>query len=279
MIRHEITVMGKRAVYWERNPHGHRTIVCIHGFRGNHKGLTDFSQYLDGFRLILPDLPGYGESGALNTAHTMEHYAEWLDEFVGALGLHDWISWSHSYGGIPALMQAAEGKNKPSLLVGANLAAIHNGPGFLVSTMYYKAALRMPYEMRRRWVASRYLDRTTGRWLFTVVTTRRRLELMDRGSRNLAILKPNVVIEQYLSGLKTPLEEYARKVKAPVLIIAGAKDIIVPVKRLEKLVSSIPDGTLTIMPALGHLSPIEAPAETAAITKRYINGRQNPGEV
>jgi pimeloyl-ACP methyl ester carboxylesterase len=270
--------MGKRAVYWERNPHGHKTIVCIHGFRGNHKGLTDFSQYLDGYRLILPDLPGYGESEPLDTTHTMEHYAEWLDDFVGALGVHDWVSWSHSYSGVLALIQAAQGKNKPELVVAANLAALRGGIGSVISTMYYKMARLMPYEMRRRWVASRFVDRATGRWLFTVVTTKRRLELMARGTRNLSTLRPNVVIEEYLSGVKAPVAKYAQAVKVPVLVIAGAKDIIVPVKRLEKLVSVMPDGTLVIMPALGHLTPIETPAETAAITKRYINGRQLPGE-
>src|SRR5882672_5937817 len=124
MIRHEIIVMGKRTVYWERNPHWPHAVVMLHGFRGNHKGLTDMAQHMAGYRLILPDLPGYGESEPLEVAHTLVHYAAWLDEFVAALELRDFVVWSHSYSGSIALIQAARGRHKPLGMVSVSLAAI-----------------------------------------------------------------------------------------------------------------------------------------------------------
>src|SRR5436189_198975 len=85
-------------------------------------------------------------------------------------------------------------------------------------------------------------------------------------------LWPRVVTEEYMSALDTDLEYFAARVKVPVLMIAGAKDIIVPLKRLEHLVSVVPDGTLVVMEDQGHLAPIERPAATATISKRFING-------
>ena len=265
-------VMGKEVAYWERNPNWPQTIVMLHGFRGNHKGLTDMTQHFPGFRLILPDLPGYGESEPLDVGHTITNYAWWLDEFVAALGLEDWVSWSHSYSGCIALVQAAEGEHKPSAVVSVSLAAVRRDVASAVSTLYYWAGQYLPRRVRRRWIASRTVDHATGRWLFMTATTNRRKALMLRGDRNLPALNAQVVTEEYMSARRTPLEPFAAMVQMPVLIIAGARDIIVPVKKLEKLVGLMHDGTLVIMEDQGHLAPIERPATTATITKRFIHG-------
>ncbi|MDB5178489.1 MAG: Hydrolase [Patescibacteria group bacterium] len=272
MIRHTVTVMGKEVAYWERNPSMPRTIVMLHGFRGNHKGLTDMVQHFPGFRLIMPDLPGYGESETLFVPHTLTNYARWLDEFVGELDLEDWVSWSHSYSGSIALIQAAEGAHKPAAVVSVSLAAVRRDVASAVSTLYYWVGQFLPHRVRRRWIASRTVDHATGRWLFMTATTRRRKALMRRGDRNLPILNVQVVTEEYMSARQTPLEPYAAAVDMPVLIVAGARDIIVPLKQLEQLVSLMPDGALTVMEDQGHLAPIERPAATATITKRFING-------
>jgi pimeloyl-ACP methyl ester carboxylesterase len=272
MIRHTISIGGRRVVYWERNPHWHETIVLLHGFRGNHKGLTDLAQHLDGFRLIMPDLPGYGESEPLERPHTLENYAEGLDGFVGALHLGEWHSWSHSYSGSLSLIQAARGRHKPVTVVSVSLAAVRQDLASLLSTWYYRLGETLPESWRRRWIASRTVDRVTGRWLFVTVTTRRRLALMERGDRNLPLLNPEVVTQEYMSALGLNLKWYAARVHMPVMIIAGAKDVIVPLQRLEDLVAKMPNGQLVVMPDQGHLAPIERPAHTATLTKRFIHG-------
>jgi pimeloyl-ACP methyl ester carboxylesterase len=272
MIRHTITVMGREVAYWERGPEWDRTIVMLHGFRGNHKGLTDMVQHFDGFRLILPDLPGNGESETLTVPHTMQNYAQWLDEFVGALKLKDYVSWSHSYSSSIALVHAVEGKHKPSALVTVSMAAIRRDWATAIGTLYYQIGRVLPYPLAQKWIASKTIDHASHPWLFMTVTPERRRALVKRGDENLPIMNPRVVTEQYLSTLGTNLETYASKVAVPTLMIAGAKDIIVPLRRLEHLVGLMPDGTLVVMEDQGHLAPIERPAATATISKRFING-------
>lgn len=272
MKRHTVSVMGRKAAYWERNPYGQQTILMLHGFRGNHKGLTDMSQHFAGFRLIIPDLPGYGESEPLEIPHTLENYARWLDEFVETLQLEEWVSWSHSYSGSIALIQAAEGLNKPVAMVSVSLAAVRRGLPSAVSTLYYWAGQYMPPRMRQRWIASRTVDHATGRWLFMTMPTDRRLEKQRLAELDLPQLNPQVVTEEYMSALATDLEHFAGKVTIPVLLVAGARDVIVPLRRLEILASRMKDGTLVVMRDQGHLAPIERPAATATITKRFING-------
>jgi pimeloyl-ACP methyl ester carboxylesterase len=272
MIRHTATVMGKQVVYWERNPEWPQTIVMLHGFRGNHKGLTDIVQHFNGYRLILPDLPGYGESEALDVPHTLVNYAQWFDEFVRVTGLKDYVSWSHSYSGSIALIHAAQGKHKPTVMISVSLAAMRRDWASMMSTWYYQLGRVMPKEIQRRWISSRFIDHATGRWLFMTVSTARRKALQKRGDENLPILNALVVTEEYLSALDTDLDRYAAKVTVPTLLIAGARDFIVPLRRLEHLESLLSDGTLVVMEDQGHLAPIERPATTATISKRFING-------
>jgi pimeloyl-ACP methyl ester carboxylesterase len=271
MIRHTILVMGKRVAYWERNPNWSRTIVMLHGFRGNHMGLTDMSQHFAGFRLILPDLPGYGDSEPLDVKHTLVNYAKWLDAFIEAIELEDFVSWSHSYSGSIALIQAATGDHKPSAIVSVSLAALRRDLPSLFSTFYYWVGQFLPRRVRHRWIASRTLDQATGRWLFMTATGKRRRELMKRGLRNLPLLNAKVVTEEYLSALSTNLDWYAARITMPALIIAGAKDFLVPLRRLERLARKMPNGTVSIMDDQGHIAPIERPAATATITKRFLN--------
>ena len=264
--------MGKEVAYWERNPNWSQTVVMLHGFRGNHKGLTDMGQHFPGYRLIVPDLPGYGESEPLDVEHSLQNYATWLDEFVQALDLTDFVVWSHSYSGSIALLHAAHGKRKPSAVVSVSLAAVRNDLASAVSTAYYLVGQIMPLGMRRRWIASRTVDRATGRWLFKSVSNKRRAELMKRGAKGLPHLNPKVVTEQYMSARHTKLTDFAPAVELPMLIIAGARDVIVPLAHLERIVSLLPDGTLVVMEDQGHLAPIERPAATATITKRFLGG-------
>lgn len=276
MIRHTLSVMGKRVTYWERNPQWDKTIVMLHGFRGNHSGLTDMAQHFDGWRMILPDLPGYGESEPLDGVHSPLAYAAWLDEFVTQIGLHDWVCWSHSYGGAVSLIQAAEGGCKPRAIVSVSPTLPQLGLSSMIATFYYQTGRLMPAALRQRWISSRVVDHATGRWLFKTATTQRRRRLQRRAERYLPELNSQVVTGQYLAALHTRLAPFLPRVHVPTLIIAGARDVIVPVRQLERLISQMPDGTLVIMEDQGHLAPIERPAATATITKRFLHGIEQP---
>jgi pimeloyl-ACP methyl ester carboxylesterase len=271
MIRRTITVMGRETTYWERNPEWPLTIVLLHGFRGNHKGLLDVGRQFPGFRVIIPDLPGYGESEPLSVKHTLRNYALWLDAFAGAIYLDEWICWSHSYSGSISLIQAASGTHKPQCMISVSMAVIRRSPAILMSTLYYRAGTLLPKNFQQHLIASRMLDHAAGRWLFMTASTQRRRELQERAERDLPTLNAKVVTEEYLSALTTNLEYYARRVEVPVLMVAGARDIVVPLRRLEHITGLMENVTLTVMDDQGHLAPIERPAAVGTITKRFIH--------
>ena len=60
-----VEVFGRTTRYWVYGPDDAAvTLVAVHGFRGDPHGLEPVVAFLDGIRVIAPDLPGFGEAEA-----------------------------------------------------------------------------------------------------------------------------------------------------------------------------------------------------------------------
>jgi pimeloyl-ACP methyl ester carboxylesterase len=64
-----------------------------------------------------------------------------------------------------------------------------------------------------------------------------------------------------------------RKVKAPTLIVHGAKDRLVPLSAVKKLVELRPDWELHVFPDLGHVPMLEDPKGFLEVVRRWLAGR------
>jgi pimeloyl-ACP methyl ester carboxylesterase len=269
-LRRDVSVMGRRVVFWEIGSERPGNVVMLHGFRGNRWGLAATARSLDAYRLIVPDRPGYGESEPLDKPHTLTNYAIWLDEFVQALGLDSFVSWGHSYGGSVALIHSVDGARKPTAVVGVSLADMRRGPLRWLTTCYYRFGEFLPGPARKRWLTSQSIERVAGRMLFRTIGRTERATLNRQRFLDLTTLIPRVITEEYMSAGEVDLESYARATSVPVLIVAGGRDTIVPLPRLRRLVALMPSGRLTVLPDQGHMAPIEQPAETARITDQFV---------
>ncbi len=67
------------------------------------------------------------------------------------------------------------------------------------------------------------------------------------------------------------------EVRSPVVAIAGAYDTRTPVEGLREIATRVADGRLTVLDAVAHLAPAEAPAATAALVVGYLLRRPFPG--
>jgi pimeloyl-ACP methyl ester carboxylesterase len=271
MTRRSTAIMGRRVNYWEGNPNLPRTLILLHGFRGDHEGLAAMAGRLNGYRLILPDLPGYGESEPLRTQHTIKGYVTWLDEFIARLDTDCFVVVGHSYSGSIALIHAAEGAHKPASTISVSPATARRGPPGWITTWYYQIGGLLSERWRKRWLTSRVVDRVAGWLLLRTAKGEVRKNIIEHRAKVLPTLNSHVIIEQYMSLLDIELELYAGVIKIPTLIVAGARDMIVPFNRLRKLVALIPLGTIEIVYDQGHLAPLERPAETASIIERFLD--------
>lgn len=68
------------------------------------------------------------------------------------------------------------------------------------------------------------------------------------------------------------LRELLPSVKAPVLAIAGADDPATPPAMLEEIATSVPDGTLLVVPSSAHLANAEQPATVTRALIEHLLG-------
>jgi pimeloyl-ACP methyl ester carboxylesterase len=67
-------------------------------------------------------------------------------------------------------------------------------------------------------------------------------------------------------------EDRVGQIKAPVLIVHGAKDRLVPVKNAHLLKSKLPQAQLLIIPEAGHAAPIQCAEQFNAAVTQFLKG-------
>ncbi len=110
-VRQQVQVEGVSTVYYEypSSTASSITLIMIHGYRGNHRGLEAIAAGLSKYRVIIPDLPGFGDSEPLEGVHTVKAYSDWLHKFVLSLGLEgNTHLMGHSFGTLVVGFYATE---------------------------------------------------------------------------------------------------------------------------------------------------------------------------
>ena len=232
-------VCGAPAAQFQESGSGNLCFFWVHGWGQSRNALRPMAESLNysGWRHILPDLPGFGDSPLPPeqwlTGGT-EAYADALAEF-----LQDWpeprIWIGHSYGG----------------RIGIQLAARHPG---LLSGLVLIASAGLP---RRRSFGETLLLKSKvyafkGLKLF-VPEGEAREKLRQRfGSsdyRNAGCLRPLMV-----QAAREDLSGRAAQLRCPTLLIYGGCDRQTPPDIGERLAGLIPDARLQVFAAADHYS-------------------------
>ncbi|GAA3412944.1 alpha/beta fold hydrolase [Paenibacillus hodogayensis] len=82
-------------------------VVLLHGFCGSSAYFDEIVPLLRGkARLIVPDLPGHGQSGTPTAPYPIESFADDISELIESLGIPKAIWFGHSLGGYVTLAAA-----------------------------------------------------------------------------------------------------------------------------------------------------------------------------
>lgn len=63
-----------------------------------------------------------------------------------------------------------------------------------------------------------------------------------------------------------------REVRRPVLVVAGAEDRTFPVAETRAMADAIPGGRFVVLPGVGHLAGLEAPAQVNRLIDEFLAG-------
>ena len=276
-IRHEIQIQSSTAIYYEYPSLAadEQTLVMIHGYRGNHHGLEAIAEGLSKYRVISPDLPGFGESAPLTQEHTLDSYANWLHEFVSKLGIADRMHLiGHSFGSLVVGHYATRSNPASIALINPVSAPALEGPQAALTALtriYYAIAQKLPAALGlwllknkaavmvmsvvmaktnnpelRRWIHGQHLDNFSD---FASVA---------------------VACEGYSASISADLSQMAASIDAPVLVIAATLDEITPIQTQRNVAKLYSRGQYKEIVGVGHLVHYEAPEQAASMVSEFL---------
>jgi len=278
--RYTVDIDGNLSVYFEYPSTGDsdKTIVMIHGYRGNHRGLQAIAAGLTNYRVIIPDLPGFGESLPLKTIHSVQAYSDWLHKFLGALDLENKAHlMGHSFGSLVVGFYATQhAPRSVSLVNPVSSPALEGQRAALtnLTKLYYSLASALP--------------KAIGQWLLrtkiavmvmSVVMAKTNQRDLRRWIHNQHLSNfsdfatVEVATEGYEASISTDLSKLASSISAPVLVIAATLDDITDIdsqRRVSKLYSN---STYREIQGVGHLVHYEAPDQAARFITEFLDAQ------
>jgi len=290
---HVLDVAGTPVHYWEYAPTnpapGSRTIVMVHGFRGDHHGLERVVELLPEHRIIMPDLPGFGTSpafapGAHGTGrHDVPGYGAFLGSFLDTLGLGpDTVLLGHSFGSIVAshFVAANPGRVCPLILVNPIASPALEGPKGIMTKLavfYYWASARLPASLGNALLRSKLIVHVMS---VTMAKTRdRQLLAFIHGQHHAyfsGFADRDMLLESFQASVSGTVREVAARLALPTLLVAGAEDEIATLPNQHKLLELLPDGELVVIDGVGHLIHYETPEPAAAAINDFLERHPAP---
>lgn len=246
-----------------------RPLLVLHGFRGSHDGLERFAAALTGFRLIIPDLPGYGQSPPFRTRrHDFAGYAKFLDELLDKLHLRSVDVLGHSFGATLALLWAARHPKPLRRLVLVTPVVSADTPTARIGELYYRVGAALPERPRRAWVGNAALNRMTSALLTSTDDRDLRQAIAREEKGNLDHLIPRVEIESFLGFYRSDTSTAARAIAVPTLVVAAQRDRLASPRSVRTLAGEIPGAIVRTLPGVGHFVQNEdAPALARTVTE------------
>jgi pimeloyl-ACP methyl ester carboxylesterase len=257
LVLKRLTIDGFDMPYLEGG-HG-EVLVLVHGFGGDKDNFTRMARSLTPhFRVILPDLPGFGEAGRDPAArYRIEDQVERLHGFLQTLGVDRLRLGGNSMGGFIAVQYAAtypEMVHDLWLLDPAGTAA-----GYDTDMIRdYAETGRSPLLMRSEADGAAVIKATMSRPPYFPPFVRK--TLARRGMADFPL--HSRIMEEFRDGSPL-LEDRITTLATRSLIVWGAEDKVLNPKGAETLARLLPDSRTILMPGIGHLPMIETPAEAA----------------
>jgi pimeloyl-ACP methyl ester carboxylesterase len=274
----EVELAGSTTRYWIWGaPAAERTIVAVHGFRGDHHGLLPVVARLGSYRVITPDLPGFGSSSPFRgSPHDVRAYAGWLRAFCADLvGEDRLVVLGHSFGSVISAAAVAGGLDPRSLvLINPIAAPALQGPRAMLSRLavaYYRLGAALPEPIGLALLSSPLVVRLLSEVMAATPDRRLRRWIHDQHHRYFSSFADRrVVLEAFEASVSHHVGEYADRISTPTLLIGGDRDDIVPVPALQRLAGRIADSRLLVLAEVGHLVHYEQAEPAAAAITEFL---------
>lgn len=261
---------------------GADTILLLHG-AGVDSAMMSWSEVMqllsEKYRVIAPDLPGYGGSDRIDGEYSMAFYTEIVRGLIEALQCSPVILSGLSLGGGISLNLALEHPELIRLLIPVDSWGIFQRLPYHNLTYWYTRSKindnlykwTGKYGWIIRWSLENSLIGDKAKITEALVEQVQRSMLEPDAGQPFISFQRSELIK---NGLKTDLFSRLGEISIPTLLIHGSQDKAVPVKDAIAASKLIPNCQLHIMKGCKHWPQKERPEEYSKIVDDFVTSKQ-----
>ena len=255
MDENTLVISGIKIFYHNRGAGD--AILILHGWgsRSEHWLKTQEELVRRGYRVIIPDLPGFGRSDEPPDEWSLAEYSQFINEFSKAVYIPYFTLVGHSFGGRIAMDYAIRHPKQVHALVLIDAAGITPRKKlklnfFMVLSKVGNLIFELPLLEFLQPIVRKVWYKITRINDYYVATSRMRA-VMRR------VMEEN-------------LEQYLPHITKPTLILWGENDFTTPISDALIIHRSIPVTHLHIFPGAGHSLELEVPLKIARQMDKFL---------
>ncbi|MDZ4691028.1 alpha/beta fold hydrolase [Terricaulis sp.] len=260
-------VSGVRLHVRDTGPRDAPAILMLHGFGSSLHTWEPWAEALsDQYRVVRLDLPGSGLSPSDPSAnYTDTRTLTLLLALMNQLGIDRASLIGNSIGGRIAWTFAAAHPDRTNRLILISPDGFAS-PGFAyneapeVSPLLGVMRYVLPKAVLRVNLAQSYGDPS----VLTPATVDRYYDLMRAPGARAALL------DRMGQTILIPPEQQLRSIEAPVLLLWGERDALIPFSNASDYSANLRDSRLVSFPTLGHVPHEESPMESLAPVRAFL---------
>ena len=226
---------------------GENTVVLLHGWGQNIEMMKPVGDGLKkNNRVIIVDLPGFGNSPEPSKIWTMYDYAECIKKLLDELKIKKPILIGHSFGGKISLIYASMYEVNKLILFGSPYKK--EVKKLSMKTKVLKKLKNVPGLNKFEGFAKRHIG--------------------SRDYKNASDFMRKILVEH----VNLDITENVKKIKCPTIIVWGTMDNEVPIEEAYELEKLISDSAVIPYEGCTHYAYLERLDQTVSIIKNFIGG-------
>ncbi len=255
----QLTVNGIKTEYLDSGS-DKPVVLFLHGWGApvsSYKVLTDYLS--ERFRVVAPNLPGFGGSDEPPAAWCVDDYADFILDFAAALDLQEVILMCHSFGG----------------RISIKLMARDNMPLTVKKAVFIDAAGIRPKRGAKYYfkVYSYKLMKKLANVTFVAKACPSLVERVKKRSGSADYRNASERMRQVMVRcIQEDLSALLPRIQVSTLLIWGELDTATPLSDGQKMEKNIPDAGLVTLQGAGHFSFAERWGQCSRVLDSFLGG-------
>ncbi len=243
----EVNIDDVKINYVDYGNKDSKTILLLHGWGQNIEMMEPLGNpFSDRYRIVIPDLPGFGKSEEPKEDWGPDDYVKCLEDFSKKLNIKEPIVIGHSFGGRLAILYASRNKAYRLILFGSPVRPEASTKSLKVR--FLKKVKSLPGMEGLAEKAKKYI-----------------------GSRDYKAASP-VMRKTLVNTVNRDLTEDSKKIEAPTLMIWGDYDTEASIDDAHLLEKTIKDSALIVLPGT-HYAYLENIGRVISILDNFFGGK------